>query len=93
VIAKLIAWCARNRLITVLIVVGAAGLGAWSLRRTALDAVPDLSDVQVIVFTEWPGRSPDLVEDQITYPIITTLVGAPRVTAVRCRRRRISGSE
>jgi Cu(I)/Ag(I) efflux system membrane protein CusA/SilA len=67
----------------VLIVVGAAGLGSWSLRRTALDAVPDLSDIQVIVFTEWPGRAPDLVEDQITYPIITTLVGAPRVTAVR----------
>ena len=82
-IAKLIAWCAGNRLVTLLVVIGAAGLGAWSLRTTALDAVPDLSDVQVIVFTEWPGRSPDLVEDQITYPIITTLVGAPRVTAVR----------
>ncbi len=82
-IAKVIAWSARNRLVTILVVVGTAGLGAYSLRTTALDAVPDLSDVQVIVFTEWPGRSPDIVEDQITYPIITTLVGAPRVTAVR----------
>jgi Cu(I)/Ag(I) efflux system membrane protein CusA/SilA len=48
-----------------------------------LDAIPDLSDVQVIVFTDWPGRSPDLVEDQITYPIVTTLLSAPKVTSVR----------
>ncbi len=68
----------------VIVIVGlAVGAGIWSLRRTSLDAIPDLSDVQVTVFTEWMGRSPDLVEDQITYPIITTLVGAPHVTAVR----------
>src|SRR5262249_33166475 len=54
-----------------------------ALRRTPLDAVPDLSDAQVTIFTEWMGRSPDLVEDQISYPIVTTLVGAPHVTAVR----------
>ena len=61
----------------------ATGLGIWSLRRTPLDAIPDLSDVQVTVFSEWMGRSPDLIEDQITYPIVTTLVGAPHVSAVR----------
>ena len=49
------------------------GGGIWAVYHTPLDAIPDLSDVQVIVFTEWQGRSPDLVEDQITYPIITSL--------------------
>jgi copper/silver efflux system protein len=83
VIAKLIALCARHRLVTVALVVFAAGLGVQSLRSTPLDAVPDLSDVQVTIFIEWMGRSPDLVEDQITYPIVTRLVGAPHVTAVR----------
>jgi Cu(I)/Ag(I) efflux system membrane protein CusA/SilA len=83
VIARLIALSARHRLVVIFLVALAAGAGAWSLRRTPLDAVPDLSDVQVTLFTEWMGRSPDLVEDQITYPIITALLGAPRVTAVR----------
>jgi Cu(I)/Ag(I) efflux system membrane protein CusA/SilA len=82
-IARLIALSARHRLLVVAIVALAAAAGVWSFRRTPLDAIPDLSDVQVTVFTEWMGRSPDLVEDQITYPIITTLVGAPHVTAVR----------
>jgi len=70
-------------MIVFVVVALAIAAGAWSVRRTSLDAIPDLSDVQVTVFTEWMGRSPDLVEDQITYPIITTLVGAPHVTAVR----------
>ena len=62
----------------------AAGVwGFWSLQNTALDAIPDLSDVQVIVFTEWPGQSPDLVEDQITYPISARLLSAPEVRFVR----------
>ena len=51
--------------------------------KTPLDAIPDLSDTQVIIFTEWAGRSPDLVEDQITYPISSTLLAAPKVQAVR----------
>src|ERR671918_196494 len=59
------------------------GWGLWALWHTPLDAIPDLSDVQVIVFTEWQGRSPDLVEDQITYPIITSMLGAPRIKSVR----------
>ena len=53
------------------------------MNRTPLDAIPDLSDTQVIIYTEWPGRSPDLVEDQVTYPISATLLAAPSVQAVR----------
>ena len=82
-VAQVIEACARNPLLVILVV---AGLGAWgwlSLRSAPLDAIPDLSDAQVIVFTPWSGRSPDLVEDQITYPISAALVAAPRVKAVR----------
>ncbi len=83
VIGKIIAGSAKNPLITVLFI---AGLGVWgwfSLARAPLDAIPDLSDVQVIVFTEWMGRSPTLIEDQITYPISTALTAAPGVKYVR----------
>ncbi len=82
-IGRLIALCARNRGLTVLAVVAAAAWGVASLRQTPLDAIPDLSDVQVIVFTEWPGQSPGLVEDQITYPISARLLAAPEVRFVR----------
>jgi Cu(I)/Ag(I) efflux system membrane protein CusA/SilA len=57
--------------------------GVYTMRHTPLDAIPDLSDVQVIVFAEWEGRSPNLVEDQITYPIVTKLISAPKVKVVR----------
>src|SRR5882762_7816546 len=83
VIAAIIAWCAKNRLATLLLVGLGTAWGVLSLRNTALDAVPDLSDVQVIVFSEWMGRAPDLVEDNITYPVVSSLLGSPRVTAVR----------
>ncbi len=82
-IARLIAWSARNRFLVLLLVAFATAAGVWALRTSPLDALPDLSDVQVIVFTDWPGRSPDTVEDQITYPIVTTMVSAPRVKYVR----------
>jgi Cu(I)/Ag(I) efflux system membrane protein CusA/SilA len=82
-ITRLIAWCASNRLVTLLVVTGLAGVGLWSLRTTPLDALPDLSEVQVIVFSEWEGRSPDLVEDQVTYPLVTSLLGTPHVSSVR----------
>ena len=59
------------------------GASLWSLKNTPLDAIPDLSDVQVILFTEWMGRSPDLIEDQITYPIVTTMLSAPKLKVVR----------
>jgi Cu(I)/Ag(I) efflux system membrane protein CusA/SilA len=82
-IGKLIELCGRNRLI-VFIVVGLVLIwSVWAIRKTPLDALPDLSDVQVIIFTEWMGRSPDLIEDQITYPIVTTFLGAPKVKLVR----------
>ena len=80
---QLIELSARNWLLTLMIVSAAAFWGYRSLANAPLDAIPDLSDVQVIVFTEWPGRSPDLVEDQITYPLTTTLLAAPNVQFVR----------
>ncbi len=82
-IERLIAWSARNRFLVFLTVIFLSFWGVFALRGVPLDAIPDLSDVQVIIFTDWPGRSPDLVEDQITYPIITKLVSAPRVKFVR----------
>jgi Cu(I)/Ag(I) efflux system membrane protein CusA/SilA len=82
-IARVIAATAARPWFTIF-AVAALGLWGWvSLRRTPLDAIPDLSDVQVIVFTEWMGQSPDLVEDQLTYPISSALIAAPRVRAVR----------
>ena len=83
VVARVIAMCAANSLLTVFTVAVLGLWGFYSLRQIPLDAIPDLSDTQVIVFTEWPGQSPDLVEDQITYPISTTLLAAPQVKFVR----------
>jgi Cu(I)/Ag(I) efflux system membrane protein CusA/SilA len=82
-VEKLIEFCARNRFIVFLLVFGLAAGGLWAMKNTPIDALPDLSDTQVIVYTPWMGRSPDLVEDQITYPIITALLSAPNVTVVR----------
>ena len=82
-IERIIALSGKNRLITLLLVALLMGWGYWALTHSALDALPDLSDTQVIVYTDWPGRSPDLVEDQITYPISSTLLAAPKVEAVR----------
>ena len=81
-VRSLIEFCARNKTVVILATIFAC-LGAWySLHSVPLDAIPDLSDVQVILWTEWMGRSPDLVEDQVTYPIVTSLLAAPKVTAV-----------
>ncbi len=82
-VARLIAASARRPFLTILFVAALTAWGWVSLRRAPLDAIPDLSDVQVIVFTEWMGQSPDLVEDQVTYPISAALVSAPKVQAVR----------
>ena len=82
-IAKIIEYSARNKFIVVLLVFFLGIWGYWAMTKTPLDAIPDLSDTQVIIFTEWVGRSPDLVEDQITYPITSTLLAAPKVQAVR----------
>lgn len=82
-IARIIEFSARNKFLVFLFVFFALAWGWWALKGTPLDAIPDLSDTQVIIYTEWTGRSPDLVEDQITYPITSTLLAAPRVQAVR----------
>ncbi len=82
-IEKTIEYFSRNRFIVFLIVGFLTVWGLWALKRVPLDAIPDLSDVQVIVYTEWPGRSPDIVEDQVTYPIVANLLSAPKVTTVR----------
>ena len=82
-IAKLIALSARNKFIVFFAMLFALLWGYWALKNMPLDAIPDLSDTQVIIYTEWAGRSPDLVEDQITYPITSTLLAAPKVQAVR----------
>ncbi len=82
-VARVIGVCARNRGLTILTVVAGFAWGIFAIGRTPLDAIPDLSDVQVIVYTEWPGKSPTLVEDQVTYPISATLLSAPRVRYVR----------
>ena len=82
-VEKIIEFCARNRLL-VLIGVGFALLASLvSIKRMKVDAIPDLSDPQVIVFTEWMGRSPTLIEDQVTYPIVSKLISTPHVTDVR----------
>ena len=82
-IERVIEWSTKNTFLVSLALLFLMGWGVWAVYHTPLDAIPDLSDVQVIVFSDWPGRSPDLVEDQITYPIITSMLGAPRVQNVR----------
>ena len=82
-IGKLIEFSAKNKFLVLLLLFFASAWGLWALLRVPLDAIPDLSDVQVIVYTEWPGRSPQIMEDQITYPIVSSLVAAPRVKYVR----------
>ena len=84
-IARWIDWCARNRFLvftgTLMLVLA----GIWSLRQISLDALPDISDVEVIVHTEWTGEPPTIIEDQVTYPIVTSLLAAPHVKAVRAQ--------
>ncbi|MDA8104180.1 MAG: efflux RND transporter permease subunit, partial [Nitrospiraceae bacterium] len=82
-ISKIIEYSVRNKFIIFLMVGFLLLWGIWAIRNIPLDAIPDLSDTQVIIFTDWPGRSPDLVENQVTYPITSTLLAAPRVQAVR----------
>src|ERR1022692_82392 len=84
-ISRLIDWCADNRFLvftgTLLLVLA----GIWSLKNTPLDALPDISDVQVIVHVPWAGEPPNIIEDQVTYPIVTALLAAPNVKAVRAQ--------
>jgi copper/silver efflux system protein len=82
VINKIIEFSAKNRFVVFVLVAAAVIGGVWSMKTVPLDAIPDLSDTQVIVYSRW-DRSPDIVEDQVTYPIVTAMLGAPRVKAVR----------
>jgi Cu(I)/Ag(I) efflux system membrane protein CusA/SilA len=82
-IGSVIDFCGRKRFLVYLLTLVLTGLGLWSATRTPLDALPDLSDTQVIISSEWMGRNPTLIEDQVTYPIATAFLGAPKVKAVR----------
>jgi Cu(I)/Ag(I) efflux system membrane protein CusA/SilA len=84
-ISRIIEWCEQNRF---LVLTGVAFLvlaGGWSLRHMPLDALPDISDVQVVIHTEWTGQPPNVIEDQVTYPLVTAFLSAPRVKAVRAQ--------
>ena len=79
----LIDWSARNRLLVIIATAIVVAVGAYAVARTPLDALPDLSDVQVIVYTEFPGQAPQVVEDQVTYPLTTSMLSVPKSKVVR----------
>ncbi len=82
-LSALITWSARNRFLVLLATACIVIAGLWSLAKTPLDAIPDLSDVQVILYTEFPGQAPQVVEDQVTYPLTTALLSVPKSKVVR----------
>jgi copper/silver efflux system protein len=84
-LSRIIDVCARNRLLVFTAVLLVTLAGIWSLQHVPLDALPDISDVQVIVHTSWAGEPPNVIEDQVTYPIVTSLLAAPDVKAVRAQ--------
>ncbi len=84
-ISRIIEVCARNRFLLFAIVLLLTVGGIWSLQHLLLDALPDISDVEVIGHTNWAGQPPDVIEDQVTYPIVTSMLAAPRVKAVRAQ--------
>src|SRR5688572_23572139 len=82
-IESLISFSLRNRFLVLLVASGLFAWGIYSVKVNKIDAIPDLSENQVIVFTEWMGRSPQIMEDQVTYPLVTNLQGLPQVKYVR----------
>src|SRR6266446_6493815 len=82
-VQKLIELSLRNRLIVLLLAAGLFVWGLLSVQKNPIDAIPDLSENQVIVFTEWMGRSPQIIEDQVTYPLVSNLQGVPKVKNIR----------
>src|SRR5215216_6184780 len=82
-IARLIGWSARNLMLVLIGTVFAVAAGLYALKTLPLDAIPDLSDVQVIVYTEYPGQAPQVVEDQVTYPMTTAMLTVPKSKVVR----------
>src|SRR5512147_1582395 len=81
-INRIIELCGKNKVMVLILAACAVAVGVWAMRNVPLDALPDLSDTQVIVYSRW-DRSPDIIEDQVTYPITTALLGAPKVKAIR----------
>jgi len=82
-INRIITWSIDNRILVMLLAAGLAGWGIFSLRHTPVDAIPDLSDVQVIIKTPFPGQAPRVVEDQVTYPLATAMLAVPGARTVR----------
>jgi Cu(I)/Ag(I) efflux system membrane protein CusA/SilA len=80
---KIIAWSIKNKALVILLTLVAIGMGVYSMLNTKMDAIPDLSDVQVIIYTQYPGQSPRIIEDQVTYPLTTAMVSVPGSKAVR----------
>ncbi|MNP93127.1 Cation efflux system protein CusA [compost metagenome] len=78
-----ITWALKNRIIVLLIATGVTAYGIYAVKNTPVDAIPDLSENQVIIFTEWMGRNPQIIEDQITYPLVSNLQGIPKVKNIR----------
>ncbi|MDX1565764.1 MAG: efflux RND transporter permease subunit, partial [Phycisphaeraceae bacterium] len=79
----LIQWSIRNRMLVVLVSAVLVGAGIWSVTQTKIDAIPDLSDVQVVIRTEYMGQAPKIVEDQVTYPLTTAMLSVPGAEVVR----------
>ncbi len=82
-IARLIRWSVGNRFLVLLSTVFLLAWGVWAVRNTPIDALPDLSDVQVIIRTSYPGQAPQIVENQVTYPLATTMLSVPGAKTVR----------
>lgn len=82
-ISNSISWALKNRMLVLLIAAGITIYGIYSVKNTKVDAIPDLSENQVIIFTEWMGRSPQIMEDQVTYPLVSNLQGIPKIRSIR----------
>ncbi len=82
-IGNLISWSLKNRIIVLLIAAAITAYGIYAVKSTPVDAIPDLSENQVIIYTEWMGRSPQIMEDQVTYPLVSNLQGIPKIKSVR----------
>ena len=82
-LSKIIEWSSRNIFMVLLATFFVIGAGVYAVLKTPLDALPDLSDVQVIVYTEYPGQAPQVVEDQVTYPLTTAMLSVPKSKVVR----------
>ncbi|NOS91494.1 MAG: efflux RND transporter permease subunit, partial [Cyclobacteriaceae bacterium] len=82
-VEKIISWAIHNRFMVLIGIVMITIGGIYSIKETPVDALPDLSENQVIVFTEWMGRNPQIMEDQITYPLVTNLQVIPKIKTIR----------